>query len=43
VVLLCRVGDGFVSFEADDVGVVHDPVDHRGGDGGVAEYLAPAN
>ena len=29
-------------FETDDVGVVNDPVDHRGGDGEVAEYVAPA-
>jgi len=27
--------------EAEDVGVVHDAVDHRGRDGGVAENLAP--
>lgn len=31
-----------VSFQADDLGVVHDAVDHRGGDGLVAEDLAPA-
>ena len=30
------------AFEVDDIGVVHDPVDHRGGDRGVAEDLAPA-
>lgn len=30
------------AFEAENVGVVHDPVDHRGGDGLVAEDLAPA-
>ena len=30
------------AFSGDDVGVVHDPVDHRGGDGGLAEYLSPA-
>ena len=29
------------AFEAENVGVVHDPVDHRGGDGLVAEHLAP--
>ena len=27
---------------ADDLGVVDEPVDHRGGDGVVAEHLAPA-
>jgi hypothetical protein len=27
------------SFEVDDVGVVDDPVDHRGGDRQVAEYV----
>ncbi len=31
-----------VAFEGDDVGVVHDPVDHGGGDDVVAEDLAPA-
>ena len=30
------------AFEAENVGVVHDSVDHRGGDGLVAEDLAPA-
>ena len=47
--LLCRIGGGLVvfepvagAFEVDDIGVVHDPVDHRGGDRGVAEDLAPA-
>ena len=29
------------AFEVEHVGVVHDPVDHRGRDGGVAEDLAP--
>jgi hypothetical protein len=32
-----------VAFEADDVGVVDETVDHGGGDGVVAEDLAPAN
>jgi hypothetical protein len=32
-----------VSFQGDDVGVVDEAVDHGGGDGVVAEYLAPAN
>jgi hypothetical protein len=32
-----------VSFESDDVGVVDEAVDHGGGDGVVAEDLAPAN
>jgi hypothetical protein len=27
----------------DDLGVVYEPVDHRGGDDGVAEDLSPAN
>ena len=27
--------------EAEDVGVVHDAVDHRGRDGGVAENFTP--
>jgi hypothetical protein len=31
-----------VAFEGDDVGVVDQPVDHRGGDDVVAEDLAPA-
>ena len=31
-----------VAFEADHVGVVDDAVDHRGGDGEVAEDVAPA-
>jgi hypothetical protein len=31
-----------VAFEGDDFGVVHKPVDHRGGDHVVAEDLAPA-
>jgi hypothetical protein len=31
-----------VAFEADDVGVVDETVDHGGGDGVVAEDLAPA-
>jgi hypothetical protein len=31
------------SFEGEDVGVVDDAVDHGGGDGLVAEDLAPAN
>ena len=46
--LLCRTGHRLVasepvagSFEADHVGVVGDAVDHRGGDGRVAEDLAP--
>ena len=30
------------SFEGDDVGVVDDSVDHRRGDGGLAEDLSPA-
>ena len=30
------------ALEGDDVGVVNDPVDHRRGDGGFAEYLSPA-
>src|SRR5665213_3884630 len=29
------------AFEAEDVGMMHDPVDHRGRDGLVAEYLTP--
>ena len=29
------------AFEAEDAGVVHDAVDHRGGDGLVAEDLGP--
>jgi hypothetical protein len=32
-----------VAFEGDDVGVVDEPVDHRGGDDVVAEDLAPPN
>jgi len=50
VFLLCRISGGLVAlepvagaFQAEDVGVVDDSVDHRGGDGGVAEDLAPAN
>ena len=46
--ILCRIGGGLVAFqpiagafEAENVGVVHDPVDHRRRDGLVAEYLAP--
>ena len=31
-----------VAFEADDVGVVDDAVDHGGGDGEVSEGVAPA-
>ena len=31
-----------VALEGDDFGVVDEPVDHRGGDGVVAEDLAPA-
>ena len=49
MVLVCRSRGGLVvleaitvAFEADDVGVVNDPVDHRGGDGEVAEDVAPA-
>jgi len=30
------------TLEGDDVGVVNDPVDHRGGDGLVSEHVAPA-
>ena len=30
------------AFEGEDVGVVDDPVDHRGGDDLVAEHVAPA-
>jgi hypothetical protein len=30
-----------VAFEGDDFGVVHQPVDHCGGDDVVAEYLTP--
>ena len=30
-----------VAFEAEDLGVVDEPVDHRGGDDVVAEDLAP--
>jgi len=30
------------AFETENVGVVHDTVDHRGGDSLVAEDLAPA-
>jgi hypothetical protein len=30
------------AFEGEHVGVVNDPVDHRGGDGLVAEDTAPA-
>jgi hypothetical protein len=30
------------AFQREDVGVVDDPVDHRGGDGLVAEHAAPA-
>ncbi len=32
-----------VAFEGDDLGVVDEPVDHRGGDDVVSEDLAPAN
>ena len=32
-----------VAFEADDVGVVNDAVDHGGGDGEVSEYVTPAS
>ncbi len=39
VVVLEPVG---VALEGDDVGVVDEPVDHGGGDGVVAEDLAPA-
>ena len=46
--LLCRIGCRLVTFEpvagafeVEHVGVVHDSVDHRGRDGGVAEDLAP--
>lgn len=49
VVLLCRSCRGLVfsepvavAFEADDVGVVDDPVDHGRGDGQVPEDVAPA-
>jgi hypothetical protein len=49
VVLVCRSRGGLVllesvavAFEADDVGVVDDAVDHRGGDREVAEHVAPA-
>src|SRR6516165_8691538 len=31
-----------VAFEGDDVGVVDEPVDHRGGDDLIAEHFAPA-
>jgi hypothetical protein len=31
-----------VALETDDLYMVHQPVDHRGGHGGVAEDLAPA-
>ena len=44
MVLVCRSCGGFVfleavavAFEADDVGVVNDAVDHGGGDGEVSE------
>lgn len=47
MVLLCRTGVGLVffeavavAFEADDVGVVDDPVDHGRGDGQVSEDVA---
>ena len=30
------------AFEGDDVGVMNDPVDHRRGDGQVAEHVSPA-
>jgi len=30
------------AFEADHLGMVNDAVDHRGGDGEVAEDIAPA-
>ena len=46
--LVCRSCLGAVAFEpvagafeGDDVGVVDDAVDHRGGDGEVAEDIAP--
>ena len=46
--LLCRIGRRLVAlesatgaFNADEVGVVHDPVDHRGCDGRVTDDLAP--
>src|SRR6266436_6287198 len=32
-----------VSFQGDDIGVVDEPIDHGGGDGVVAEDLAPAS
>ena len=32
-----------VAFEGDDFGVVDEPVDHGGGDGGVAEDFSPAS
>jgi hypothetical protein len=32
-----------VALQADDVGVVHEPVDHGGGDDGVAEHFTPAS
>lgn len=31
-----------VAYEADDVGVMHDPVDHGRGDGEVAADVTPA-
>jgi len=44
--IVSRISGGLVAFEpvtgaceAQDVGVVHDAVDHRGRDGGVAENL----
>src|SRR5260370_29409324 len=30
-----------IAFEGDDLGVMHEPVDHRGGDDVVAEHLSP--
>ena len=46
--LLSRISGGLVAlepiagaFEAENVGVMHDPVDHRGCDGLIAEDLAP--
>ena len=49
MVLLCRAGGRLVffepvavAFEADDIGVVDDSVDHGRGDGQVSEDVAPA-
>lgn len=36
------VAEPIALLEGEDVGVVNDPVDHRGGDGLVAEHTAPA-